>query len=63
MKARDRWKQIQAVLGTAQDGIPGPKDEAALTLLKQQAKSNFDLDTPQPTTLTGRGITLHIEGE
>lgn len=66
MKARDRWKQIQAVLGTSQDGVPGPNDERALDQLKTAARQNLETGNPVSTsgaTLTGRGITLHIEGE
>ena len=57
MKPRDRWKQIQAVLRTAQDGIPGPKDAAALDKLRTQALMNSD------EALTGRGLTLHVVGD
>lgn len=42
MTARDKWKQVQAILGTAQDGIPGPKDDAALGRLKDEALSESD---------------------
>lgn len=66
MKARERWKQIQATLGTTQDGIPGPNDEAALDRLKTAARQNLETGNPVSTTgatLTGRGITVHIDGE
>lgn len=41
MTARDKWKQIQALVGTAQDGIPGPKDDAALMVLREAAKQEY----------------------
>jgi hypothetical protein len=37
MTAQDRWKKIQAVLGTTQDGIPGVKDSAAWDKLRSEA--------------------------
>lgn len=33
-----KWKSIQYILGTAQDGIPGPLDEIALADLKRVTK-------------------------
>lgn len=33
-----KWKGIQFIIGTSIDGIPGPKDEAALEAIKQSAK-------------------------
>lgn len=76
MKARERWKQIQATLGTTQDGIPGPNDEAALDRLKTAARMNVELpingedgsDIGFPVSASGaaiygRGITVHIDGE
>lgn len=41
MTARDRWKQIQAVLGTVEDGIPGTKDDHALKTLRASAVSEY----------------------
>ncbi len=66
MKARDQWKLVQRAVGTSEDGIPGPKDEAALNTLKAQAKANYDPDAvpaQSSATLTGRGLTLHIVGD
>lgn len=37
MTSRDQWRQIQAIIGTAQDGIPGANDEAALAAMKLAA--------------------------
>lgn len=37
MTARDKWRQIQAIIHTVQDGWPGPKDEAAINKLEAQA--------------------------
>lgn len=48
MTAREQWKQVQAILGTAQDGIPGPNDEAALRELKAKALLNHHLTSPSP---------------
>lgn len=42
MNARNEWKKVQAILGTTQDGIPGPNDEAALARLQMHAKLNSD---------------------
>lgn len=49
MNARTEWKKIQAVLGTAQDGVPGPHDEEALTRLRLHAK--LDTERWEPTTV------------
>lgn len=38
MNARSQWRRIQEVLGTKQDGIPGPNDEEALTRLRLHAR-------------------------
>lgn len=32
-----KWKSIQFILGTTQDGIPGPRDEIALATIKHEA--------------------------
>ena len=37
MTARDKWKQIQAIIQTVQDGCPGKKDDAALEKLEFEA--------------------------
>lgn len=37
--SREKWKLIQAILGTAEDGIPGPNDERAIAELKDLARS------------------------
>jgi hypothetical protein len=37
MTPKDIWKKVQAAIGTIQDGIPGPKDEAALLKAKEAA--------------------------
>jgi len=41
MSARDDWRKIQAILGTAQDGIPGSKDDSALISLKASAVREY----------------------
>ncbi len=51
MTARTAWKKVQAVLGTTQDGIPGPNDEQELQMLKFGAKHDFDWN-PGPTDPT-----------
>lgn len=43
---RDIWKQIQAILGTPQDGIPGPTDDAALAELRASAVSEYQASKP-----------------
>ena len=37
MSARDKWRNIQAVLGTLQDGWPGANDDLAITKLRSSA--------------------------
>jgi hypothetical protein len=46
--SKARWKEIQAVLGTAQDGIPGKNDEAALTALREAALAEHRASKQQP---------------
>src|SRR5690606_5939827 len=46
--SKARWQQIQAVLGTTQDGIPGKNDEAALTTLKEVALAEHRAGKQQP---------------
>lgn len=38
---RDDWRAIQFVLGTPRDGIPGPKDDAALAELRAASVSEY----------------------
>ena len=49
-KARDAWKKVQQILGTRQDGIPGPIDEHELLLLKLGAKHDFEWNPGEPDT-------------
>lgn len=60
MSAKTDWMKVQAVLQTKQDGIPGPKDEAALKALKDRALQEHK---NLPKFLTGRGLTVYIEGD
>lgn len=41
MTARDKWRQVQAILGTVQDGIPGPNDLEAVNKLRRDAMSEY----------------------
>lgn len=41
MSARDDWRLIQKAIGTATDGIPGSKDDAALTSLRERALMEY----------------------
>lgn len=50
MTAREKWEAIQAWLGTVQDGIPGPKDDAALAALRASAVREY-----QASKATGSG--------
>lgn len=43
-----KWKQIQAVLGSTQDGIPGKNDDAALTALKEAALAEYRASKQPP---------------
>jgi hypothetical protein len=52
MSARDKWRQIQAVLGTSQDGIPGPKDENALIAMKASALQEYQESKATGTSRT-----------
>lgn len=48
MNARSQWRRIQEVLGTRQDGIPGPNDEEALTRLRLHARLDTEKWEPTP---------------
>lgn len=48
MNARTEWHKIQEILGTAQDGIPGPNDEEALTRLRLHARLDTERWEPHP---------------
>jgi hypothetical protein len=37
MASQEKWAKIQAIIGTQQDSIPGPKDDAALAKLREEA--------------------------
>lgn len=50
MNARNEWKKVQQILGTKQDGIPGPNDEAALQRLMSHARLNSDAWEPTPAS-------------
>lgn len=52
MNARTEWKKIQAVLGTTQDGVPGPHDEEALTRLRLHAKLDTERWEPEGKIVT-----------
>lgn len=43
MNARREWKRIQEIIGTRQDGIPGPRDEEALARLEMHARLDTEL--------------------
>lgn len=51
MNARTEWRKIQQILGTAQDGIPGPNDDESLTRLRLHARLNTERWEPKPTHL------------
>lgn len=57
--ARDQWKQVQAILGTAQDGIPGQKDETALNALKAAARQNLVMSSA-PGQLSRPSSVNHV---
>lgn len=44
MTARERWKQIQAILNTAQDGHPGPNDDSAIEKLELEALAEIEAE-------------------
>lgn len=46
--SKARWKEIQAVLKTSVDGIPGKNDEAALTALREAALAEHRASKQQP---------------
>lgn len=50
MNARTEWRKVQQILRTAQDGIPGPNDGAAVASLMAAAKANqeWPATTPAP---------------
>lgn len=50
MNARTEWRKIQEILGTAQDGIPGPNDDEALTRLRLHARLDTEKWEPLQTT-------------
>ena len=52
MTARDKWKQIQAIIETVQDGYPGKKDDAALEKLEFDALAEVQAESVS----TGREI-------
>ena len=39
--SRHNWIKIQSVIGTEMDGIPGPKDDAAIAALRESAVSEY----------------------
>src|SRR5690349_18244953 len=39
--SRQKWMQIQAVIGNPQDGIPGPRDNNALLNLSGEAMNEY----------------------
>jgi len=41
MIARDKWRAVQRIIGTAQDGIPGARDERALSDLRYDALEEY----------------------
>lgn len=56
MTARDKWGKIQAIIGTAEDRIPGKKDDATLAVLRASALAEYRSSAivkPNPAPVTG----------
>lgn len=47
MSASERWKLVQSACGTLRDGIPGPKDDAALAVLRNNALLEYEASKPK----------------
>jgi hypothetical protein len=43
--SREKWKLVQAIIGTAEDGFPGPNDERALEELRDAARTAAHLES------------------
>lgn len=55
--ASNQYKRLQAVLGTAIDGIPGPKDEAAYKDLRRRVQEErAKLAIPEPSSSIGASV-------
>lgn len=56
--SREKWKQIQRILGTAQDGFPGPNDERALDELKDAARTAAHLEVSNTRWHSGKASSF-----
>lgn len=56
--ASNQYKRLQAVLGTAIDGIPGPKDEAAYKELRRRVQEEIATTRSIVSSPLGEAITL-----
>lgn len=64
MNAGTRWKSIQAILGTVQDGVPGRNDANAYETLRTEALAELKAGGPRGgRELVGRGLRVFVEGD
>lgn len=58
-----QYKRLQAVLGTAIDGVPGPKDEAAYKDLRRRVQEELAVAQAIDSSPVGEAITLAARGQ
>lgn len=60
MSARTDWKKIQTIIGTKQDGVPGPKDATAIDLLRSLALAEYQAEKfgAEGWTATGKASSF-----